>query len=75
MMIYIKEIRGGKNSVTIQIDGSLEPESLTILKEICQRHLVTNERVTLNLEKLLHICREGMNYLDEIKERVIIFGA
>jgi len=73
-MIYIKEIPEGENSVIIKIDGSLEPESVSILKEVCQRHLGTKAKVTLNLEELLHISREGMNYLEEIKRKVIMVG-
>jgi hypothetical protein len=73
-MIYIKEIPEGEKSIIIQIDGSLEPESVSVLKEICERHLATKARVTLNLERLFYISRDGMNYLDEIKSRVIIIG-
>jgi hypothetical protein len=73
-MIYIKEIPEGENSVTIQIDGFLEPESVPILKEVCRRNLGAKSTVTLNLEKLLYISREAMNYLEEIKKKVIIIG-
>ena len=73
-MIYIKEIPEGENSVIIQIDGFLEPESVPILKKVCQRQLGMKATVTLNLEKLLYISREGMNYLEEIKRKVIIIG-
>jgi anti-anti-sigma regulatory factor len=74
-MIYIKEIPEGRNSVIIQIDGSLESESFGVFKEVCERNLSKKKKVTLNLQNLFYISREGMEYLEEIKRRVVIVGS
>ncbi len=71
-MIYIKEKIVNHNLVEILLDGVLDPDSITVLKNVCERHLENNKRVLLNLEGLLHISRPGMDFLREIQNKVTI---
>ncbi len=73
-MIYIKESFPNSDSVTIEVDGILDHESITALQEICDRHLKDEKRVTLHLGKLIHISREGNEFLHHMQYRVIVQG-
>jgi alpha-L-arabinofuranosidase len=71
IMFYIKEKFDGEDSVTIQIDGVLESESIPILREVCERHLRKKRKISLNIEGLSNMSREAMNYLQGVKNKVI----
>jgi hypothetical protein len=71
-MIYIKEKFVNDNLVEILLDRVLDPESITVLKNVCERHLENNKRVLLNLEGLLHISRSGRDFLRAIQNKVTI---
>ena len=64
-MIYIKELFVPNKSVTIQVDGILDQQSIPILKKVCQNHLYTGIKVLLNLDGLTHIAREGREFFTD----------
>jgi len=70
-MIHIKEVFLDERSVAIKVDGILDAESISILDDLCQRYLQEDKEVSLRLNGLLHISREGMDFLKEIQK---IFG-
>lgn len=69
-MIHIKETFPNDQLVMILVDGTLDRESMSILKDVCQYHLETNRKVMLNLKGLIHISREGRDFLQEIQNTV-----
>lgn len=71
-MIYIKELVDQSDSVTIRVDGILNRQSIPILKNVCQDHLNTGKEVILQLDGLMHISREGRDFLQDIKNKVIM---
>jgi hypothetical protein len=70
-MIYIKETFPDERSVSIQVDGVLDSESVGLLSEVCEHHLDGKKQIRLKLEGLSHISREGRNFLKEINSRGI----
>jgi hypothetical protein len=73
-MIYIKEVVPGDQTVVIKVDGVLDSESIPILKSVCDRHLTGGKKILLHLEGLLHISREGKDFLREIPEKIAIIN-
>jgi len=71
-MIYIKEMFHDERWVSIRVDGILDAESVKILKDVCDGHLEGEKKVQLHLESLLHISREGRDFLKEIQNKVLI---
>jgi len=67
-MIYIKEICSNDHLVTIQVDGILDSNSLSILKSACERHSNGKQEIELDLRKLLHVSREGRDFLKKIQQ-------
>ncbi len=71
-MIYIKETFSRDDSVIIQVDGILDGESINVLREVCHRHLGSKKHVYLNLQGLIHILREGREFLREMQGEIQI---
>jgi hypothetical protein len=71
-MIYIKEEHFGDHLVRLQADGILDCESIPVLDNVCQRHLKEKKEVQLCLQGLVHISREGRDFLKRIKTRIAI---
>jgi anti-anti-sigma regulatory factor len=71
-MIYIKEKYLDDRSVAIHLEGILDDESIPTLKEICETHLLEKRKILLNLKDVLHINREGQEFLREIQKKVRI---
>jgi len=71
-MIYIKEFFPDDRSVAIKVDGMLDAASISVLDSLCQRYLQEDKRVSLHLKGLLHISREGMDFLQQIQKKVRI---
>ena len=70
-MIYIKQHLSHNGSVTIYIDGILDEESFSILKDVIKRHFLEEKMIFLDLGGLLHITREGRALLKEFEDRVV----
>jgi hypothetical protein len=68
-MIFIKESFPDENSVMLKVDGTLDYESIPILKNICEIHSKLNRKISLNLEGLIHISREGSDFLQELQNK------
>lgn len=69
-MIHIKEVFLDERSVAIKVDGMLDAGSIAILDDLCQRYLREGKKVSLHLNGLLHISREGMDFLKKIQKKV-----
>jgi hypothetical protein len=74
-MIYIKEIFPDDKSVAVYVDGILDDKSIHILKSVCERHLDGNRKVILHLQELIHITREGKDFLREIGNKISIIDS
>lgn len=73
--IHVREAFEGDDSVVIRIDGILDAESIPVVEEVCHRHLGRGRRVLLEVEGLLHISRDGREFLRQIQDQVIIENA
>ena len=71
-MIHIKEDFLDKNTIAIAVDGVLDQGTIPILRGVCDRHLHEQKKVLLNLEGVVHITREGRQFLHGIHDRVSI---
>ena len=71
-MIHIRENRLDKDTITIEVDGVLDQGAIPVLREVCDRHLVGDRKILLNLEGLVHITREGIGFLHVMHEKVSI---
>ncbi len=69
-MIYIKENNVEPHSVIIQADGILDQEAVPLLKKVFERHLHGKKIVSLRMQGLVHISREGMAFLQEFKDKI-----
>jgi hypothetical protein len=74
-MIHIKEVFPDDRSVAIKVDGTLEAVSISVLDNLCQRYLQEDKKVSLHLKGLLHISREGMDFLQQIQKKVRMVDA
>jgi|YNPNPStandDraft_1061719.scaffolds.fasta_scaffold06495_5 hypothetical protein len=73
--IHIRETFEDDVSVVVRIDGILDADSIPIVEEVCHRHLGRGRRVLLEVEGLLHISREGREFLRQIQDEVVIENA
>jgi len=62
----------GNHAVEIGLDGVLDKGAVPVVADLCRNYLASGQRVVLNLEGLLHISREGRNFLYVIKHRVSV---
>lgn len=69
-VIRIEEIIRTDGSVEIKVDGVLNRKSLNLLDRVCRLYLSKERNIVLNLEGMIHITREGRNYLMGIKNFV-----
>ena len=74
-MIHVSENLAGKDEVQIRVEGVLDEKSVSLLKDICRRHLAMNRRVFLHLAGLLDISREGIEFLRKRDAKVSIVDA
>jgi len=47
-------------------------KSIPILKNVCEIHLNSGPKVSLNLKELNYFSKEGMDFLQEIKGKKVI---
>ena len=73
-MIYIKETFPDDQSVEILVDGMIDCETIPTLDEVCKRNFKAGKRVLLNLQGIIHISREGKDFLQEIQGGAAIVG-
>jgi ABC-type transporter Mla MlaB component len=68
--IHIQENFPNPHSVIILADGSLDDETIPILRNVFERHWVNGKKIKLDLEGLIRISREGMDFLNEIQGKI-----
>ena len=71
-MIHIKEIFPDEDSVAITVDGVLDREATDLLERLCLNHKKAGRSVSLHLKDLLHISRAGMQFLQQIRNMVVL---
>lgn len=71
-MIHIKEDFMDKDTIAIVVDGVLDQGTIPILRGVCDRHLHEERKVLLNLEGVVHITREGRQFLHGMREKLSI---
>lgn len=69
-MIHVKESLLDENTVTLNVSGVLDAETVQILRTVCNRHLDKGRNVLVNLEAAAHITREGREFIQEIRDKV-----
>ena len=69
-LIRIEEFVRADGSVEIKVDGVLNRNSLNLFDKVCRLYLNKECNIVLNLDGMIHITREGRNYLKEIKNSV-----
>ncbi len=69
-VIRIEEIEKDNGSIEIKVDGVLDGNSRELLDKICRDYLENEKSVILNMEGVIHISREGREYLREIRDAV-----
>lgn len=70
-IIYIKEVYSDDLSIILRVDGILDSTSISILKTACERHTNGKQKIELDLRKLIHINREGREFLKKIQQEGI----
>jgi hypothetical protein len=73
-MIKIEERYTGEDSVSIQVDGIIDRESLPSLKEVMRINFMEKKKITLNLTGLMQIDREGTECLKKFRNKVKFKG-
>jgi len=71
-MVHIAETFTDDLTVEIRVDGNLDHETMPVLKDLCLRYFQENVKISLNLNGLLHINREGIRFLHDIQHQVSI---
>lgn len=71
-MIHIKENVMDDRMVTVEVAGVLDQGAITVLRNVCDRHLDRQKIVLLDLAGLIHITREGIGFLHGIRQKVSI---
>jgi hypothetical protein len=73
-MIYIKETFPDEDSVSIHVDGILDVETIPALQEVCNRYLNEERKIMLYVEGIIHISREGKEFLHQIQNKILLQG-
>ena len=69
-MIHIKENRRSASAVDIKVDGILDTDSVATLETVLQRNLTLNKDILLQLQGIIHIDRDGMDFLKKHRNRI-----
>ena len=70
LMIHIEETILNPNTITIKLEGVLDLAALPVIQGVFERCLEKHLAIQLDLGGLIHITREGRNFLNEIKQNV-----
>ena len=73
-MIHIKEIFSNSKSVAIKVDGILNADSLSTLQAVIQRNLKTKRNIRLHLDGIMHVDREGADFLRKHRRQIALEG-
>jgi hypothetical protein len=69
-MIHIEETIIDQNTITIKLEGVLDHTAIPIIQSVFDRYRGSDLAIYLDLEGLIHITREGRNWLHGIKQNV-----
>ncbi|MGD2187947.1 MAG: hypothetical protein PVI71_17585, partial [Desulfobacterales bacterium] len=69
-MIHIEETILDRNTITIKLEGVLDQSALPVIQGVFDHYLNKQRAIHLDLEGLIHITREGRNFLNGIKQNV-----
>jgi len=70
--ILITETESGSGAIVIKVDGILDRETVPVLSEVCERHIGRYREVRVNLEGIIHVTREGREFLQQQQKRLIL---
>ena len=71
-IIYVKETMKDDKTIILEATGRLDSNSIPTLADVCFRHLGEGHHVTLDIDGLFHISREGRQFLESVKENVVL---
>ena len=66
-MIHIEETILDQNTIAIKLAGVLDQNAVPVIQSVFDRYLESFRAIHLDLDGLIHITREGRNFLNEIK--------
>lgn len=69
-MIHIIEEYPNNKTTVIRLDGILDRSSLSDFKAILLGHLNNRQKITLDLDQLSYIDREGRSFLKQFKDNI-----
>ena len=73
-VIIINETYLEDDTVIIQVEGKLDGDSVTALRDLCADHLINKKAVRINLDKVHSTDRKGIGYLRSIQKNVCLEG-
>ena len=69
-MIHIEEKFLDENTVAIKLGGVLNQSTIPVIKGVYDRYRENHHIIYLDLKGLIHITREGRDFLNKIKQQV-----
>lgn len=69
-MIHVEETILDQNTITIKLEGVLDQFAVPVIQGVFGRYRASHRAIYLDLEGLIHITREGRNFLNGIKQNV-----
>ena len=69
-MIHIEETILDQNTIAIKLGGVLDQHAIPVIQGVCNRYIESHHAIHLDLKGLIHITREGRNFLNGIKQNV-----
>ena len=69
-MIHIEENILGPNTIIIKLEGVLDQSAIPVIQGVFDQYLESHQAIQLDLEGLIHITREGRNFLNGIKQKI-----
>lgn len=73
-MIYLTDSYPDKRSVVIKLEGMLDSESLPVVEDAYRKNLKSGKKITIDLESVSSIDRDGRNFLVQIQNEVQYVG-
>ena len=70
-MIHIEATSSEKNTIDLWVDGRIDSKTLSVLKNACKRRLEGTKRVVLHLGGIVHISKEGKEFLMEMQPQIM----
>ena len=73
-MIHITESHTRNSTVVIKVEGSLDSESLPVMKDTYRKHLGSGKLIALDFEDIFNIDSAAKGFLREIQDEVQFVG-